>query len=1836
MKRRCVIHFGMHKTGSSSIQESLFRYAENLPDWHYLHVSSANLSGAVATAFGDHPTQYHANRKRGLTETEVNARAQEIRSKLTEQLQASTKPGLLLSAEDISVMSHAGLLRLVDWLASQVDDIQAVGYIRAPGAYAASAFQQRVKGGELNQLNLPNLIPRYRDRFEVFDQVLGRDRVQFWKFNPAAFPGGCVVRDFCNRLSISLPETHIIRVNEGLSKDAVCLLYAYCKYGPGYGVGSTVIAENNRLVRKLARLPGPKLQFATKALEPALQIRREQITWMEDRLETSLEEPLVDHPDAIQNETDLLRFSPESVHWLTKQLAIDFIASPTPEMIAEWMHALRLKLTQDAHSASRVNRQSESPVQRITSVPCQKKIKTLYLHIGTEKTGTTTLQNFLNKNRDALAIQGIAYPKSPGLSNHRKLMTYCLDNAHIDDAIRNDNLIDLAKREEWRSSFIKYFINEMVDLSLWATTVIISSEHGHSRLISPNEIQKLYEVLNPFFDQIKVIVYLRRQDQLAVSYYSTKIKGGATTLEVFKAAYADKPYYNYQLLLKCWSNAFGKDAVLSRVYDRSRLICGSIIDDFAAQIGLNTAGFTAIKDRKTALSTNALEILRIFNNQVPANSPRQILRPLHNRLIALLESSNAPPYRPVCAEAMAFYRLFEQSNATVAHDWFAGQPLFDDNFSSYPEKLPVITIDKKAVSEILSSAISRLVKYEGSQAALAPISPGDEISELIQLAKLMDDQSSDSTHSACKPKAVGRAKNSIDEKPFILGLEFKNLNFQLTTEDLCKITSKNTGNFVFHYAIDLHFGNQLESISQGSKLEEINSQKGYAILPCANQIGEHTDLNSSANHFSHIDRPIVAIGLGAQSSSITVIPQIAQGTIRWVKEIISHAPSNYPNIGVRGEFTRRVLEQYGLGNHIEVIGCPSLFINPSPHLGQKIYDRIRPVRRVAVAAGSFRRNHLANLEKSLVDLVTKTEGAYIIQNPLEMIKIARGEIYSLPKTILSRIRNYAWPQMSEEEFIRWAKIYARCFFNIPDWMNYLRQFDFVIGTRIHGIVLAMQAEVPALCIVHDSRTLELCETMKVPFVCADQVLEGVSINDIPQLFNFDPDAFDKNRVKLAQNYVNFLQNNHLRPNRLFAQSESFLELNQSPKKPEKFFISSKAQQLANSHKDYGMSMVKKPTLHIHIGKGKTGTTAIQKALQDNADFLKEHDLFYLGICFENLEKRRFKWNIQDGSDQFFGLPSIEAQSQLVKNLDDAFIQADQQSSKQLIWSNEWLFERLDHIIEAIKKNYNQCNLHIIVYLRRQDRWILSAYKQWGIKHKTYPGKILPFHQWYEQRFGKEQLNYFEILNSWKNALPEARFSIRIYDQCPDVCADFFNVVGIDYSKLPHPVGRFYETPNDWILSYFALFNGLFDQPISPSELEPLLRRSGLFQIKSAPEITDFGLPSQDFLTQLLDQYKESNAQLAETFSTSDYAVAFDDAPAVAAKPMQMADPHSLIAGLLLMVQNLDKEVRNLRTQVSELKKSVRSSTVPSSTPDITRIQVVESAAPAKMPDTHTVRIAIGIRTHSAETQVLNLAEQQGFGDGYDVFWLADETAGSLDLPGFPKLAHRLEDFAAMGLPTAGPRPLWYYSDYPLYRFFRDAPGYDYYLMLDYSTLTKPEFFQQLGTQLKTVKPDFIACRFTLRKPEWYWWENAHIHFDEVYGALFSLVVISPRAIAKLREMRLKLASTLADGERGVFCEAFAPSMLMQSGYPCLDLNSLIPNAWSPNTFTVDKPIWIEETSRLMGEQSVLYPVLEGADYVAKMKDWMKRRPATDGKATAIATSCFGTPLPPDLVKLNQC
>lgn len=364
-------------------------------------------------------------------------------------------------------------------------------------------------------------------------------------------------------------------------------------------------------------------------------------------------------------------------------------------------------------------------------------------------------------------------------------------------------------------------------------------------------------------------------------------------------------------------------------------------------------------------------------------------------------------------------------------------------------------------------------------------------------------------------------------RPFLFGGSPSRDTAFVATEALYPRT-RNLGNLAFRHAIDLHLGPRLPVVGWTEPEDRVNAAGDVGVVPAANQLGRHGDFGRLAQRFEAVDVPLVMIGLGAQSDVRFTIPQVPPSTITWLHRVVERAPSAKPNLAVRGEFTRDVLHRYGLADHAEVVGCPSLFINPSQTLGLDIAARVgRQRQRIAVVAGHQRWRHLSAIEQSLGRLVSRTNGSYIGQDPLEMVMLTRGEARRLSTRSLQACRDHVCPDMELEDFVRWSERHGQAFFDAAVWMEHYRRFDFVVGTRIHGVMLALQAGVPALCIAHDSRTLELCETMKVPHVLARDHPQGLVEDQLWPLFHFDGAEFDANRRRLGARYVTFLEGNGL-------------------------------------------------------------------------------------------------------------------------------------------------------------------------------------------------------------------------------------------------------------------------------------------------------------------------------------------------------------------------------------------------------------------------------------------------------------------------------------------------------------------------------------------------------------------------------------------------------------------------------------------------------------------------------------------------------------------------------------
>ena len=124
--RRCIVHVGMPKTGTTSIQESLF-HSKSLGGARYLHAGISNSGSALCSAFGEDPSRIKFNRVQGLTSDEI-----ELRRELTLNCFATSlahkDETFLVSGEGLINLDVAGFQRMCDWFRQYVDQVQVVGY----------------------------------------------------------------------------------------------------------------------------------------------------------------------------------------------------------------------------------------------------------------------------------------------------------------------------------------------------------------------------------------------------------------------------------------------------------------------------------------------------------------------------------------------------------------------------------------------------------------------------------------------------------------------------------------------------------------------------------------------------------------------------------------------------------------------------------------------------------------------------------------------------------------------------------------------------------------------------------------------------------------------------------------------------------------------------------------------------------------------------------------------------------------------------------------------------------------------------------------------------------------------------------------------------------------------------------------------------------------------------------------------------------------------------------------------------------------------------------------------------------------------------------------------------------------------------------------------------------------------------------------------------------------------------------------------------------------------------------------------------------------------------
>src|SRR5579885_2828596 len=205
------------------------------------------------------------------------------------------------------------------------------------------------------------------------------------------------------------------------------------------------------------------------------------------------------------------------------------------------------------------------------------------LHVGTEKTGSTSLQRFFGLNREALLHKGIFIPQSlspnaaSGDLNHVFLTTVSFegDRSRTNDLQQAVGLSSLAQIREHRQQIAQAMTQEMSALPDTVARLVLSNEHIHSRLQHIGDLTNLRIFLQQFCHEIRVIVYLRPQHEMAMSAATTALRAGATELRLIPDFNTENgfddilgvnfDYFNYDQFLTNLANVFGEAAILPRI-----------------------------------------------------------------------------------------------------------------------------------------------------------------------------------------------------------------------------------------------------------------------------------------------------------------------------------------------------------------------------------------------------------------------------------------------------------------------------------------------------------------------------------------------------------------------------------------------------------------------------------------------------------------------------------------------------------------------------------------------------------------------------------------------------------------------------------------------------------------------------------------------------------------------------------------------------------------------------------------------------------------------------------------------------------------------------------------------------------------------------------------------------------------------------------------------------------------------------------------------------------------------------------------------------------------------
>ena len=287
----------------------------------------------------------------------------------------------------------------------------------------------------------------------------------------------------------------------------------------------------------------------------------------------------------------------------------------------------------------------------------------LIVHVGIHKTGTTSIQGVLDAEYERLRDNGILYPKAGrGIKNE---IVMPLHHPLILSLIDDNDQAAFFHIEALRTE-----IHEAAP-----TTVIISSEVLSREYLSSQvfrDIQRIFPEASRTW-----MIYLRRQDRLAMSRYAEGIKTGVVAWPDNIRHTLQPINLDHRLRLERLQHAVGHDTIVPVPFDATKnRLMASFFE--AADLEMMVAPPMA-QHANASLPWGTLQLLRIANS-MPGSAKhftRRVVRALTRRISATRASRMLDWSEPLSSQQASDVRKrYEASNRWVEEKFWNDRRFF--------------------------------------------------------------------------------------------------------------------------------------------------------------------------------------------------------------------------------------------------------------------------------------------------------------------------------------------------------------------------------------------------------------------------------------------------------------------------------------------------------------------------------------------------------------------------------------------------------------------------------------------------------------------------------------------------------------------------------------------------------------------------------------------------------------------------------------------------------------------------------------------------------------------------------------------------------------------------------------------------------------------------------------------------------------------------------------------------------------------------------------------------------------------------------------------------------